>query len=91
MKRVPESCPNCGAAVPRGARACPGCGADERTGWSESAVVDRLDLPGSEGFDYEDYVAREFGVGRRRPVARRAWVGWVAAGLLLALVLLWVW
>ena len=41
----PEVCPNCGAAVPRKAKACPGCGADETTGWSEAAYADNLDLP----------------------------------------------
>ena len=41
----PDECANCGAALPRNARACPGCGADERTGWREQSVYDDLDLP----------------------------------------------
>ena len=41
----PESCPVCGEAVPRHAKACPGCGADERSGWDEEATrYDGLDL-----------------------------------------------
>jgi hypothetical protein len=42
----PETCPVCGEAVPRGAKACPDCGADERSGWNEEATrYDDLDLP----------------------------------------------
>ena len=43
----PEECANCGAAIPRSARACPECGADERTGWRETSTYDGLDLPDS--------------------------------------------
>ena len=41
----PEECANCGAAIPRHAKACPGCGADERIGWREESPYDGLDLP----------------------------------------------
>ncbi|MDF3059527.1 MAG: hypothetical protein K0R17_3742 [Rariglobus sp.] len=41
----PDECANCGAAIPRNARACPECGADERTGWRETSLYDGLDLP----------------------------------------------
>ena len=44
-RTAPETCANCGAAIPRHARACPECGADERTGWREASVYDGLDLP----------------------------------------------
>ncbi|HVU24395.1 MAG TPA: zinc ribbon domain-containing protein [Opitutus sp.] len=43
----PDECANCGAAIPRHARACPECGADERTGWRETSIYDGLDLPES--------------------------------------------
>ena len=56
----PETCPNCGAEVPRNAKACPECGSDEQTGWSEETHVDGLDLP-EEKFDYDNFVEREFG------------------------------
>ena len=42
---APETCPNCGADVPSGAKACPECGADEQTGWSETAYASHLGLP----------------------------------------------
>ena len=90
MKRGPETCPQCGADVPRGSRACPGCGSDERTGWSESATVDRLDLPGSEGFDHADFVRREFGGRGGGKAGSRWWVWVVAVGLLAALVAGWM-
>jgi hypothetical protein len=81
----PETCPNCGAAVPRNARACPECGSCEETGWSAEAQADGLELP-EEDFDYSDFVKREFGGGK--PVPRgisRFW--WVIAILVLALII----
>ena len=62
----PDTCPNCGADVPRNAKTCPECGSCESTGWSEEAQVEGLDLP-DESFDYEDYVQREFGPKRGLP------------------------
>ena len=85
----PEICPNCGADVPRKARACPECGADEATGWSEEARASGLDLP-DESFDYDDFVKREF--GEKKLVPRGiTWVWWaVAAALAVLLILLWL-
>lgn len=87
--RSPETCPNCGADVPRNARACPECGADEHTGWSETAGTDGLDLPDGN-FDYQDFVKREF--GDRSPVPRGIhWFWWLIGLLVLAaLVALWL-
>ena len=85
----PETCPNCGAEVPRNAKACPECGSDEQTGWSEEAHVDGLDLP-EEKFDYEDFVEREF--GSKSPVPHGIhWFWWVIAVLVLgAFLFLWL-
>ena len=82
---TPETCPCCGAEVPRNAKACPECGADENTGWSEEAGGSGLDLP-DEDFDYEEFVKREFG-GGKNPVPRGIhWFWWVVAILLLSLL-----
>jgi hypothetical protein len=78
----PETCPNCGADVPRQARCCPACGADEKTGWSEEAETGHLGLP-DESFDYDDYVKREFGGESVRPRGI-SWLWWLTALLLLA-------
>ncbi len=85
----PEVCPNCGAEVPRGARACPECGSDEKTGWSEEARGSGLDLP-EEKFDYDDFVEREF--GRQGPVPRGIrWYWWLLAlAVLAAALVLWL-
>jgi hypothetical protein len=85
----PETCPNCGAEVPRNARACPECGSDEQTGWSEETHVDGLNLP-EEKFDYDDFVEREF--GSKSPVPHGIhWFWWVIALFVLGAVLfLWL-
>ena len=77
----PETCPHCGADVPRKAKACPECGSDESTGWSDRAYAERLDLPDEE-FDYDEFVQREFGK-QRQP--RLHWFWWTVAVLLLVM------
>ena len=83
---APEICPNCGAEVPRGARACPECGSDEQTGWSEEARTSGLSPP-DDNFDYDDFVKQEF--GNQSPVPRGVhWFWWVIgiAGVMLFLL-----
>ena len=80
-----EVCPNCGALVPRQAKACPECGADETTGWSTSAHADNLGLP-DENFDYQEFVKDEFG-GRTKPRGLH-WLWWLTAVILIALFLI---
>jgi hypothetical protein len=86
---TPEVCPNCGAEVPRNAKACPECGSDEQTGWSEEAHTGGLGLPDEE-FDYDDFVKREF--GREGPVPHGMhWFWWIVAVLVAAgLLFLWL-
>ncbi len=76
----PKICPNCGAVVPRKAKACPGCGSDETTGWSDSAHADNLGIP-DENFDYNEFVKDEFG-GRAKPRGIH-WIWWLTALLLV--------
>ena len=81
----PETCPNCGANVPRHAIACPECGSDESTGWSEKAYAENLGLPDDE-FNYDEFVKEEFGTGRAKPRGI-PWFWWVVAvALVVALV-----
>ncbi len=77
----PDTCPVCGEAVPRGAKACPGCGADERSGWDEDATrYDDLDLPDAAFAD--DDVPPPLRVAGNH----KLWIG-IAAVLLTVLVL----
>jgi len=85
LPRPPEICPNCGAAVPPNAKACPDCGSDEQTGWSETAAAADLGLP-DDSFDYDKFIAEEFGERTARP-REVAWGWWIVALLLLALLL----
>jgi hypothetical protein len=83
----PAVCPNCGATVPRKAKACPECGSDDQTGWSEEAGAGGLDLPDEE-FNYDEFVKREF--GKEGPVPRGLhWFWWVVAIVLVVLLLVW--
>ena len=79
---APAVCPNCGAELPPNAMACPECGSDEKTGWSDDAREGDLGLP-EEKFDYDDFVAREFGTGK--PIPRGIhWFWWLTALFVLA-------
>jgi uncharacterized membrane protein YvbJ len=81
---TPENCPNCGADVPRNARACPECGSDEKTGWSEQAATDHLGLP-DEDFDYDKFVEREF-KKPKKPSIPWLWIVVIAVLLLAFLI-----
>ncbi len=84
--KPPGQCPACGEWVPRGAAACDDCGACAKSGWSGDTHADGLDLPDDE-FDYDDFVAREFGgKSSKQPLTTHLW-WWVALVLLLILVI----
>jgi hypothetical protein len=78
----PETCPNCGANVPRNATACPECGADESNGWSEQAYSDNLGLL-DKNFDHDQFVKEEFGSNSAKP-SHISWFWWIVALLVLA-------
>ncbi len=82
---MPETCPNCGAEVPPGARACPECGSDEQTGWSDQARASELGLLDEE-FNYDEFVKEEFGEPGPKPQGI-GFFWWIVA-LLIAVVLL---
>lgn len=87
----PEECANCGAPIPRGAKACPECGADERSGWREASIYDGLELPDTADESESD---RSGGERRLTHVNGLRWYWWVV-GVLLILVLaaggFWLW
>ena len=78
----PEVCPNCGAKVPRDAKACPECGSDEQTGWSETAYTSSLGLP-DEDFDHDEFVKSEFSPEPVKPHGI-GWFWWLVALLVIA-------
>ena len=80
----PRECANCGASIPRQARACPECGADERTGWRDTSLYDGLDLP-EEAWREDDSAAGQ----RQRSMPRVngvPWYWWVVGVLLVGLL-----
>jgi len=84
----PETCPNCGADVPRKARSCPECGADEKTGWAEDAYASGLGIDDEKEFNYDNFVKEEFG-GDTRDVKPHgiSWLWWTTALILVVLLL----
>ena len=82
---TPETCPNCGTELAPRARACPECGSCEQTGWSERAAHDGLGLPDEE-FDYDQFVADEFGGPTKRSRGLSPFWWLIALGLVVALL-----
>lgn len=80
-----DTCPHCGAELPRNAKSCPECGSDEETGWSDDAPAGNLGLPDEE-FDYDEFVKEEFGAGEIKPRGIH-WLWWLVAVVLLGLFL----
>ncbi len=64
MKTSDFECPTCGAEVSPNAAGCRSCGAEKVDGrWIDPEAYDGVDLPGQDDFDYDDFIAREFGSG----------------------------
>lgn len=88
-------CPTCGSEVRVGEK-CPGCapkrkkqrrakaGAPRKRSWEQDEAYDGLSLP-DEDFDYDDFVAREFGSERVKPPGLK-WYWWVTGLVLLVLM-----
>ncbi|MDG2123346.1 MAG: hypothetical protein P8J87_06605 [Verrucomicrobiales bacterium] len=78
-------CPVCGTEVFANAKACPECGADDRSGWREDAgeIDDHsaLNLTGDDDFDYDKFVAEEFGSASHSSLSGKLW--WIVAIILL--------
>ena len=72
-------CPNCGVEVPIGPRGCPKCNPEREEQPAEvDSVHDGLDLPGEDDFDYDQFVADEFG-GPQPQKSRKDLFWWIAA------------
>jgi uncharacterized membrane protein YvbJ len=78
-----ETCPNCGAELPRRAKVCPECGSDENTGWSEDSYASGLDLP-DENFNYDEFIENEF--GQKKKIVPRGihWFWWIVAVVIVS-------
>jgi hypothetical protein len=90
--KPPGQCPVCGEWIPKGQAACDECGACEKSGWKNtdsSPTYDGLDLPDDE-FDYDDFVAREFGSAKPKGTVsgnqQSLWF-WVGIALVAAILL----
>ena len=79
-------CPFCDSEV-RVGEACPGCAKKSKDpkpkkySWQQDASSDGLNLP-DEDFDYEDFVAREFGKSPHRALGLK-WYWWLLGVVVL--------
>ena len=84
-------CPSCDREVAVGSH-CPHCAKKsrqhprEKKSWEQEEHADGLDLP-DEDFDYDDFVAREFGKAPHRKTGI-SWYWYVVAVVLLIAMLL---
>ncbi len=91
-------CPHCGEEVPLGLSRCRACGASEECGWSETdGHLTEGHYGGDDGFDYDEFVAREFGADGEPPQAERRDLQFrlvilaIVISLLLPLIVAYVW
>ena len=90
-------CPGCDKEVRVGSRRCPHCNppakrrkrqqsaaSGSRRSWEQDSAQDGLDLPGGD-FDYDDFVAREFGGKPHRKTGIK-WYWWATAVAVLGLI-----
>jgi hypothetical protein len=80
-------CPFCDAEVQVG-KPCPGCAKKKpakskpaKKPWEQDASTDGLNLP-DEDFDYNDFIAREFGKAPHRKTGLK-WYWWALAIVVL--------
>jgi hypothetical protein len=83
-------CPGCGGEVPIGPRGCPKCSKPpklkKRRSPKQGPAPDKRSSR-SDDFDYQDFVAREFGNKPHRRLGI-AWYWWVTALVILVLLIL---
>lgn len=99
MKTDTYLCPGCDKEVAVGSRACPYCNPPQKarkrpkpvasrskSSWHQESTAEGLDLP-DEDFDYDDFVAREFGSKPHRRIGIK-WYWWLTALILLVLMIM---
>jgi len=84
MSSPPPVCPICHEDVPPNAKACPSCGADDRSGWSDNARYDGLDLPDEAWEDGEEHPHKKLATG---PIGVPLF--WKIVAVVVLLTLLW--
>jgi hypothetical protein len=99
MKADTYLCPGCDQEVAVGSRGCPRCSSPHKRRRRSKAAAggggrsreragpaDGLDLP-DDDFDYDAFVAREFGLKPHRRIGIK-WYWWVTALILVVLMIL---
>ncbi len=82
-------CPKCGREVRVGSNRCLHC--EPKRSWEQDDGCDGLDLADSdEDWDYDDFIRREFSEGGRPAGEGHLCWPWIAVGLGLVFVMLWL-
>jgi len=86
-------CPGCGAEIRVGSKGCPKCTRQPKPKkkptpkpWEQDEAHDGLDLdlPEDDTFDYDNFVAEEFGGAPKK--SKIEWVWWVTGVVLLVVI-----
>ncbi len=78
-------CPDCGTEVEVGSAGCPKCLAGQDLDFDGDGID--LDLPEDDLFDYDEFIANEFGGPPRK--TKMEWFWWCVAVVLLISFALW--
>lgn len=85
--RVTFECPHCSELVAANAKVCRACGASDACGWNDGNSLEQ-DYSDEEGFDYDEFVRREFPQhANPEASARHTWISVVIVLLVLSLIL----
>lgn len=65
VKAKSMNCSHCGGEIREDAKFCRHCGSSDSDGWSDAAMHGSDEESDLDDFDYESYVASEFGDGSK--------------------------
>lgn len=68
-----SACAHCGAEIQSDATFCRHCGSSDSDGWSDEADVSSFSTADNDEYDYDEFIANEFGDGSRHTTTPVLW------------------